>query len=143
MNLHLSLIRQYFDMTDSGFKPEDYRKITPYWCSRLVLVNGVKKSQKAWENYEERHGKGSLEFIAQACIEGGTSFVKFEQNIMTLGYPSKTDESRIIRFEHAGIEIRQGNPEWGAEPNKLYFVIKHGKRITNKPKDYPDGYGGC
>lgn len=25
-----------------------------------------------------------------------------------------------------GIEIRTGNPEWGAEPGKLYFVIKHG-----------------
>ena len=49
---------------------------------------------------------------------------------MTLGYPSKTDESRILRYEHAGIEIRTGVELWGAEPNKLYFVIKHGKRIN-------------
>ena len=27
---------------------------------------------------------------------------------------------------HIKIEIRTGNPEWGAEPNKLYFVIMHG-----------------
>lgn len=49
---------------------------------------------------------------------------------MTLGYPKSTDTERIIKFEHAGIEIRTGNPEWGAEPGKLYFVIKHGKRIN-------------
>ena len=60
----------------------------------------------------------------------GVRFRKFTTNIMTLGYPSKTDESRILRYEHAGIEIRTGVELWGAEPNKLYFVIKHGKRIN-------------
>ena len=48
---------------------------------------------------------------------------------MTLGYPKGTDTERIVEFEHAGIEIRTGNPDWGAEPNKLYFVIKHGKQL--------------
>lgn len=35
----------------------------------------------------------------------------------------------LITSQHTcdkGIEIRTGNPEWGAEPNKVYFVIKHG-----------------
>ena len=50
-------------------------------------------------------------------------------NTMTLGYPSKNDTERILKFEHAGIEIREGNPEWGAEPKKIYFVIKHGKKL--------------
>ena len=48
---------------------------------------------------------------------------------MTLSYPKSGDKDRIIKFKHDGIEIRTGNPEWGAEPNKLYFVIKHGERI--------------
>ncbi len=56
-------------------------------------------------------------------------FKKFTTNTMTLGYPKSTDTDRILKFEHAGIEIRTGNPEWGAEPNKLYFVIKHGELI--------------
>ena len=51
---------------------------------------------------------------------------KFDCNIMTLGYPKSTDTKRILRLDHKGIEIRTGNPEWGAEPNKLYFVIMHG-----------------
>ena len=46
---------------------------------------------------------------------------------MTLGYPKSTDTGRILKLYHKGIEIREGDPEWGAEPGKLYFVIKHGK----------------
>ena len=50
----------------------------------------------------------------------------FTQNTMTLGYPKKTDKDRILILEHKGIEIREGNPIWGAELGKMYFVIKHG-----------------
>jgi len=46
---------------------------------------------------------------------------------MTLGYPKSTDTERILNLEHKGIEIRTGNPEWGAELNKKYFVILHGE----------------
>jgi len=53
---------------------------------------------------------------------------QFDKNIMTLGYPKKSDKDRILKIEHKGIEIRAGKPEWGAKPNKLYFVIKHGKK---------------
>ena len=53
-------------------------------------------------------------------------FKPFTTNTMTLGYPKSTDAERILKLEHKGIEIRTGNPEWGAEPNKLYFVIMHG-----------------
>jgi hypothetical protein len=45
---------------------------------------------------------------------------------MTLGYPKANDNERILKIEHKGIEVRVGNTEWGAEPNKLYFVILHG-----------------
>jgi len=48
---------------------------------------------------------------------------------MTLGYPKSTDLSRILKLQHKGIEIREGNAEWGAEKGKLYFVIMHGKVI--------------
>ena len=51
---------------------------------------------------------------------------------MTLGYPSNFDKERIITFEHKGIEIGYGKEELGAEPNKLYFIIKHGEIKHNK-----------
>ena len=41
-----------------------------------------------------------------------------------------TDTSKILKLKHEGIEIRTGNPDWGAEPGKIYFVIKHGELLT-------------
>lgn len=127
MNLQLSLIQKWFEMTMHHIKPEDYRAITPYWCNRFVLVQGQRKPKSWWQKKHEH-----LDFvqwlIANIEIEA-FSFVCFKYNIMTLGYPKYTDTERILKHEHAGIEIRTGNPEWGAEPGKLYFVIKHGKKL--------------
>ena len=109
MNLQLSLKTKWFEMTKAGIKTEDYRELTRYWYNRLVE-----------EGYCE---------LNPFKVLGVFKMNEFETNIMTLGYPSKTDTSRIIKFKHVGIEIRKGNPEWGAEPDKLYFVIKHGERI--------------
>jgi hypothetical protein len=38
-------------------------------------------------------------------------------------------DARRMRFEISDITTEQGRAEWGAEPGKLYFVIKLGKRI--------------
>lgn len=65
-----------------------------------------------------------------AFYSNSFEFKKFYTNTMTLGYPKSGDTERILKLEHAGIEIRTGNPEWGAEPGKLYFVIKHGEIIN-------------
>jgi len=67
--------------------------------------------------------------ICFAEFAAPTEFNPFLTNIITLGYPKSTDTSRIIQFEHAGIEIRTGKLEWGAVEGKLYFVIKNGKKI--------------
>jgi len=122
--LRLSLKRKWFEMTKAGIKTEDYRELTPYWHMRLF--NGSHKSkslrQESCDNFRDEKSATSWNF------ENGYyfKFKKFEYNIMTLGYPPNNDTSRILRLEHKGIEIRTGNPEWGAEPNKLYFVILHG-----------------
>lgn len=117
-------------MTNKLIKKEDYRIITPYWCNRFLLHKGKIKSKKIWENeiftIVNDTPSGHLLFLIK---RGVVTFKNFTTNTMTLGYPKGTDTERIIKFEHAGIEIKTGNPEWGAEPNKLYFVIKHGKRI--------------
>ncbi|APZ82936.1 hypothetical protein [Flavobacterium phage FL-1] len=36
MNLQLSLIGKWFEMTKPEIKKEDYREITEYWISRLT-----------------------------------------------------------------------------------------------------------
>lgn len=102
-SLRLSLKTKWFEMTKAGIKTEDYREINEYWQKRLFT-------------------KDSIEHMLD--------FKRFDCNVMTLGYPKNGDTERILKLEHKGIEIRTGNPEWGAEPNKLYFVILHGKIIT-------------
>ena len=110
-NLQMSLKKQWFEMTKLGIKTEDYREITDYWVNRLCdklpfcCVGG---------NLTHKHS--GREFV----------FKKFDNNIMTLGYPKTGDSERILKLEHKGIEIRAGNPDWGAEEGKLYFVILHG-----------------
>lgn len=103
-NLQLSLKAKWFEMTKAGIKTEDYREINEYWITRLQRVNGMSLPDN------------------QCKI--------FDVNTVTLGYPKSTDTDRILRLEHKGIEIREGNPEWGAEPGKLYFVILHGDILS-------------
>lgn len=126
-NLQLPLIVKWFEMTKT-VKKEDYRSITPYWIKRLF--NGLDEldTTDVLEDIcsELRKREHSLETIWDWY---GIRPKQFYENIMTLGYPKSTDTSRILHFKHAGIEIRTGDPEWGAEPGKLYFVIKHGDRV--------------
>ena len=118
--LTLSLKRNWFDLTKSGVKTEDYREINHYWIKRLM----TKKYNNIYQNEQEAID-GIIKHIDPNYLVKNHS-KKFDSNIMTLGYPKSTDIERILRLEHKGIEIGYGKPEWGAEPNKLYFVIKHG-----------------
>ena len=114
-------------MTKSGIKTEDYREINRYWFTRLVGVNDLHyEDEFLFELFVEQ--ANIFEYSEDEINHFNKLFKPFTQNTMTLGYPKSTDTERILKFEHAGIEIRTGNPEWGAEPEKLYFVIKHGKR---------------
>ena len=121
MNIQLSLKKKWFDPTKKLIKREDYRELTPYWYVRLVLFDGTKRSKAFWEDMTDIDG--NIEW----CF--WMKFKKFATNTMTLGYPKSTDTERIITLKHEGIEIRTGNPDWGAEPNKRYFVIMHGRSL--------------
>jgi hypothetical protein len=114
--LRMSLKSKWFEMTKAGIKTEDYREINSYWIKRLTsdFSWDMNKYPLKLNEHKEVLNKGSMKPK------------KFSCNIMTLGYPSNDNAERILKLEHKGIEIRTGNPEWGAEPNKLYFVIMHG-----------------
>ena len=114
--LRLSLKTKWFEMTKAGIKKEDYREINEYWITRLV---NPLRDRNMIITYLTKES-----LINGLSIERG--FKAFDINTMTLGYPKSTDSDRILKLKHKGIEIRTGNPEWGAEPNKLYFVIMHG-----------------
>lgn len=123
MNLQLSLKTKWFEMTKAGIKTEDYREITPYWIKRLTENNinlSIDEIHYALAALRDGYSEESVINIYGLYIKN------FTQNTMTLGYPKSGDNERILKLEHKGIEIRTGNPEWGAEGDKIYFVIKHG-----------------
>jgi hypothetical protein len=122
--LRLSLKTKWFEMTKAAIKTEDYREVNHYWIKRLMskLYNNLYPT-------EQEAIDGILKHIDPNYLVKNHS-KKFDLNTMTLGYPKANDTERILKLEHKGIELRTGNPEWGAEPNKLYFVIMHGTVIA-------------
>tara|TARA_R110000851_G_C12635569_1_gene518372 strand:+ start:118 stop:468 length:351 start_codon:yes stop_codon:yes gene_type:complete len=110
-------------MTKEKIKTEDYREVTPYWATRLLLIENESQSAMWWNRhfFESRSLQKTI-----ISLKGNTTFKPIDLNVMTLGYPNASDTEKILKIQHKGIEIRTGNTEWGAEPNKLYFVIKHG-----------------
>ena len=130
-NLRLPLKKKWFDMTKSGVKTEDYRDINDYWFKRLVFdYKKVFKYTSGYDyDYLDRQSINAyLSNIAGDKLKRSMiGFKPFTTNTMTLGYPKTTDTGRILKLEHKGIEIGWGKPELGGDPNKLYFVIKHGE----------------
>ena len=130
--LQLSLIKQWFELTKAGIKTEDYREINEYWVKRFLYHKESKLTVEEIVRFIKNYKYYGYVDVSAIFTYHDLSFKEFDQNIMTWGYPKSTNADRILKLEHAGIEIRTGNPEWGAEPGKLYFVIKHGS-IINRP----------
>ncbi|MDQ3190574.1 MAG: hypothetical protein M3Q58_03190 [Bacteroidota bacterium] len=126
-NLQLSLKTNWFEMTKAGIKTEDYREINAYWFKRLIY--DYKKVYSYISIRDNHEDLDVLNLCKDSFWKKTFWFKPFEINTMTLGYPKSTDIEKILKLEHKGIEIREGNPEWGAKPGKLYFVIKHGSAI--------------
>lgn len=124
-NLQLSLKRKWFEMTKAGIKTEDYREVNIYWSKRLTksLSDPLLFNTKNYLNFLHSDADAYNYMTSNSAIFG---FKNYDSNTMTLGYPKSGDTERILKLVHKGIEIRTGNPELGAEPDKLYFVIKHG-----------------
>ena len=118
--LRMSLKTKWFEMTKAGIKTEDYREINEYWTKRLFRDVDKTELQDIIKGLQEGR---SIEWAGLFHLH----FLKdFEINTMTLGYPKANDYERILNLKHKGIRIGTGNPEWGAEPNKMYFIIMHG-----------------
>lgn len=127
--LHLTLKKKWFDMILSGEKKEEYREIKYYWIKRLLwnfndidsdeimeLINDLRNPIR-YRNYKEL-------FNHFCCEPAHFSKVTFKN-----GYKSDAPE---ITIEFKGIEIKEGNPKWGAEEGEKYFVISLGEILSTK-----------
>ena len=118
--LHLPLKKKWYDMIESGIKKEEYRDVTPYYASRLFL-NGD------WI-YLKQNTLSDLLMDKVKRLAGNENELRWKthkQVVFSYGYTNRT-----MTFEVEELKIGKGNSEWGAEPDKEYFVIKLGKRIN-------------
>ena len=124
--LQLSLKTKWFEMTKAGIKTEDYREINYYWIKRFFYLVNSDVTDFIEYLQNPSYYKTAMDIYLD---KNNIKYKPFTQNTITLGYPKLDDAERILNIEHKGIEIRTGNPEWGAESSKVYFVIKHGEVI--------------
>ena len=110
--LHLNLKSKWFEMIFLGIKKEEYRDLTPYWDRRLCNIGSVNRS---------------LNLIFNGKLPEDT-FRKFDTITFSNGYSRERPQFEI---EFKGIKIREGNPEWGAQPGKKYFVLKLGEILSS------------
>jgi len=111
--LHLNLMKEYFDMIYSGYKPEEYRKLTPYWGGRLTkLIN--------------------FEYIDDMELYWGNNnqiFKHYDTITFSNGYAK--DRSQFI-IELKAIVVGCGSQKWGAKDGEKYFILILGKILSSK-----------
>ncbi len=121
--LRLPLKKKWYDMIKRGEKKEEYRKVTPYWCKRLVFFTKAEFPTPTWQHVSK--------WINERCFIPLNMYHRYYVEVeFTLGYPKKDDTSRRMKFAIENISVGQGKPKWGAEPGELYFVIELGGRIS-------------
>ena len=98
--LVLPIKKKWFDMIKSGEKKEEYREIKPYWFTRFKHNLNIYIYDWLGDCVEINKGKGTVIF----------------QN----GYQKNAPKIKCV----IEINVGFGKTEWGAEPNKLYYVLK-------------------
>ena len=92
--LTLPIKKKWFDMIAKGEKKEEYRDIKPYYKSRFTMIG--------------------LLFPGLDEPTDETAAI-----LLRNGYKS-TSPTLMVSVR---LFIREGKPEWGAEPNKTYYVL--------------------
>lgn len=103
--LTLPIKKKWFDMICSGEKKEEYREIKPYYSNRFK--NTVIVFERTLSVDEEKY----------LCLSNNYNKTDI---LFRNGYSKK---SSTIKCK-VQITKGYGKEEWGAEPNKLYYVLK-------------------
>ena len=119
--LHLVLKRKWWEMIDSGEKTEEYRDVNHYWAIRLL------DSQYRWYSQNIDYPKDFIDWLRFGLGHNDIGFRSYEKVCFHLGYTNNT-----MTFKIDSIKVKIGSEcriDWGAEPNKYYFVIKLRERV--------------
>lgn len=104
--LILPIKKKWFDMIVSGEKKEEYREIKPYYDSRFMNAFGF-----LLVGGQMVYGEAAPEEIRKSWPV---------PIVFRNGYSKESPEIICKCTLHFG----EGKPEWGAEPGKLYYVLK-------------------
>lgn len=105
--LVLPIKKKWFNMIASGEKKEEYREIKPYYKTRFY--NAIKK-----------------ELDKETFAQQVTAFILYNNTVMLdvifrNGYSKNSPQVKCkCIFKGKGT----GKPEWGAEPNKEYYILE-------------------
>lgn len=97
--LRAPIKKNWFEMTLSGEKQEEYRDITDYWITRIANVIGIDRQD-----------------VIKTAEKGNVGF----DLMLTMGYGNDCPHLRSYVFLGVGI----GNPKWGASGQKQ-FIFRH------------------
>lgn len=103
--LTLPIKKKWFDMILSGEKKEEYREIKGYWTLRFIKAI-----------YGDCNAHRFAPFYRIVCWDSPLDIKVILKN----GY--RADSPKIVC--DCTLQAGTGREEWGAEPNKNYYVLK-------------------
>lgn len=114
--LILPIKKKWFDMILSGEKREEYRDIKEYYETRFQNLFGAITIYPSSifshrSKYELLQGEAVPEEIRKDSIQ---------EIIFRNGY---SKDSKAIKAR-CRLRIGKGRPEWGAEPDKQYYILE-------------------
>lgn len=121
--LYLVLIGKWYDMIESGEKPEEYRDITPYWIQRIFEMINVEYTHYVSVNRDTSDfysDPKNLQLLKDAIAEGVLR-PRFKEVTFQRAYSK--NPPRMTR-PLVSVSVGTGNPAWGAVPNKNYLKLK-------------------
>ena len=104
--LTLPIKKKWFGMILSGEKKEEYREITPYYETRFMNLFGVVFCG------------GTL----LKCSEIGLSECA-KDDIQTICFRNGCSKDSPSFVAKCTLSVGTGKEEWGAEPQKEYFIL--------------------
>ena len=120
--LHLVLKRKWWDMIASGEKKEEYLEVYPY-CAKGLLKKQYTLCPYA-QNKDYNFDFGSC---LDRKLDNSDVYKEFDRVCFHKGFTNTTMTFMIRSIAYRISELC--HEEWGAEPNKRYFVIELGERV--------------
>lgn len=131
--LSFNVHKEWFDMHQED-KGAEYRAITPYWCSRLLLVYGSHCSANYWKfilSISELTNFNVADFLIKSIRDGDYSFKKYDIAEFSNGM-KPLDILPRFQKEILNIDIGYGKTVHGAPENEMVFIIDCKKAINKK-----------